>query len=210
MLRAIVVPTIVVIAVVIALVSISYPSVVVSSISTQPLVVFGAYTSRYEVGYPQATVSTVLAGYSSMTAWYPGNPICDPASNACTPYPTPTATLVYPQSMTYTFQVTLSSQTASTYTSGFTLFSLQTSYQNVPPYAAAGLTEFQYGIVAMAIVVVVVLSLLIIFSKKRNQVVSPNRTWKLDSAKTFRFCQQCGTVNPVKGRFCTNCGTRLV
>jgi len=208
-LRGIVVPTIVVIAVVAALISISYPSVVVSNVSTQALPGFETYTSQYQVAYTQATASTVPAGYSTIVVWYPGNPICDPASNACTPYPTPTATFVYPQSMTYTYEIMLTSQAASAYTSGFTIFSTQTSYQNIPPYAAAGFTEFQYGIVAMAIVVALVLSLLFIFTKKRNRVATRDQVPKLDSAEAVRFCQHCGTANPIDDRFCTSCGTRL-
>lgn len=166
MVRGIVTPTIIVIAVVIALVSISYPSVVVSNVTTQPLPGIDTYTSRYQVGYPQAAVSTTLAGYSTVTAWYPGNPICDPASNACTPYPTPTATFAYPQSITYTYQVILSSQTVLAFTSGFTQFYAQTTYRNIPPYAAVGLTEFQYGILALAIFMVAVLTLLFIYTKE--------------------------------------------
>jgi hypothetical protein len=190
---------------VIALISISYPSVVVSNVRTQSLAGFARYTSKYQVAYPQTTASTVLVGYSSATAWYPGNPICDPASNACIPYPTPTATFVYPQSMTYAYLVTLSSQTTLAFTSEFTLFSTQTSYQNIPPYAAVGLTEFQYRILALTIVVVVVLSLLFIFMKK----TAPNRRQRVGSAKAFKFCEHCGTENSYAGKFCTSCGAPL-
>ena len=148
-------------------------------------------------------MSTALAGYSTLTAWYPGNPICDPVSNACTPYPTPTATFVYPQSMTYMYQVTFSSEATLVSTSKFTLFSTQTSYQNIPPYTAVGLTEFQYGIVVLVVVAVVALSLLLAFTKKRQAHVG------VGSAKAAGFCWQCGAANLDAGKFCTNCGVQL-
>jgi len=206
--RGVVVPTVVVIAVAAALTSISYPSVVVSSVSTQPLPGFETYTSQYQVAYTQATASTIPAGSSTIVLWYPGDPICDPASNACTPYPTPTATFVYPESMTYTYEVRLTSQAASAYTSGFTIFSTETSYQNIPPYAAAGLTEFQYGTVAMAIMVALILGLFI-FTKKRNRGATSDQAPRLGSGKAVRFCQHCGAANPDDGTFCISCGTRL-
>ena len=189
----------------IALISISYPSVVVSSASTQQLPGFETYTSQYQVGYTQVMMSTTLAGYSTAIAWYPGNPICDPASNACTPYPVPTATFVYPQSATYMYQVTVTSQTTREFTSEFTVFSAHTSYQNIPPYAAVGITEFQYGIVALAIVAVVILSLLLTFARK-----SPlPQTGSLGYDKAVKFCQHCGTANPDVAKFCTKCGVLM-
>jgi len=202
-LRRIIVPAIIAIAVAIALISTSYPSVVIPNVTTQPFPAFETYTSQYQVAYPQSTASTLLAGYSSVTAWYPGNPICDPASNACSPYPAPTATYVYPQSMTYVYQITVSSQTAQVLTTEFTIFSTQTNYQKIPPYAAAGLTELQYGVVALVVVAAVALSLLFIFVRKHpvNQSQS--------SAKTARFCSQCGAQNPDSGKFCIRCGVRL-
>ena len=207
--RGLIVPVIVVIAVVIALISISYPSMTVSSVSTQPWPGFQAYTSQYQVAYEQVTSSSALAGYSTVTAWYPGNFICDPVSNACTPYPTPTATYVYPQSATYAYQITLSSQATSTFTSEFTSFSTQTSYQDIPPYAAAGLTEFQYGIIVAIIVVALTLCLLFIGTRNRNLTLPRDQVPKLDSTKAIRSCQQCGTENPERGKFCTSCGAPL-
>jgi len=164
--RGLVAPIILVLAVAIALASISYPSMTISNVTTQPLVAFKTYSSQYETEYPQLTTSTVLTGYSSFTAWYPGNPICDPLSNACTPYPTPTTTVVYPQSMTYTYEVTLSSQALLAYTSPFTIFSTRTSFETTPPYAALGLTELQYGVAAMIIFAIAVIAMLFIFAKK--------------------------------------------
>lgn len=193
----------------IALLSLAYPSVVISNVSTQPITNLTTYTSQYLFDYPQMSASSFLAGYSTLTAWYPGNPICDPASNACTPYPTPTATLVYPQSMTYTYEVTLESQTSSTYTSEYALFPAQTSFQNVPPYAAMGLTEFQFGIAAMVIVVVVALSLLLLATSKGPTVILQTRNSRLGSARPTRFCQQCGAESSTADRYCSKCGTQL-
>ena len=205
MVRGVIVPTIIVIAVIIALISISYPSVVVSSIATQPSTAFETYTSQYAVEYPQAVMSAILAGYSTVTAWYPGNPICDPASNACTPFPSPTATFVYPQSITYPYQVTFTSHATSVFTGEFTSFSTQTSYQNIPPYAVIGLTEFQYGIIALAIIAAFVLSLLFFFVRKRP----PKEVQRAGLAKGVRFNQHCGMQNPEAGKFCSSCGVRL-
>jgi len=202
--RGIAVASIVLIALVIALISTSYPSLVVSNTTTQAFPGFETYTSQYQVSYPQPIASTGLSGYSTFTAWYPGNPICDPASNACTPFPTPIATLVYPQSVTYAYQVTLTSQATLAYTSGFMSFSTQTSYQNIPPYAALGLTEFQFGIIALGIMMVVLLGLLLIFTRKSS--ASQVRS---SSAEAARFCEQCGAANAIDSIFCSNCGARL-
>ena len=166
--RGLVASIVLVLAVAIALVSISYPSMTISNVTTQPSVGFETYSSQYETGYPQLTTSTIFAGYSSFTEWYPGNPICDPTSNACTPYASPTTTVVYPQSMTYSYEVTLSSQALLAYTSPFTIFSTATSFESIPPYAALGLTELQYGVVAMIIFAVAVLAMLFIFTKKNS------------------------------------------
>ena len=209
MVRGTVVPTIIVVAIVIALISTSYPSVVISNVSTKSSPGFVTYTSQYEVEYPQATASTVVGGYSSATAWYPGNPVCDPASNACTPYATPTATFVYPLTMTYAYMTTITSQATSTYTSEFTLFSTQTGRQNIPAYAAAGLSGFQYGILAIAVVAVLVLSLLFMFAKGEAVFSRPARMETSKSARPVRFCQHCGLANPDAGKFCTRCGARL-
>jgi zinc-ribbon domain len=208
-LRRIIVQVVVVIAVVVALTSLSYPSVVVSKVSTQPLPGFVTYMTQYNVEYTVPSTSTILLGYSTVTAWYPGNPICDPMSNACTPYPTPTATYVYAISNTYTYQVALSSQTTSTYTSELTSSSTQTSFQHIPPYAAAGLTGFQYGVVSIAIVALLILGLLILFVRKRSVAVSGGQVAESTSPKATRFCQACGTENPTDGKFCTRCGTQL-
>ena len=203
--RGVIIPTIIVIAVIIALISTSYPSVVVSNVATQPSTAFETYTSQYAVGYPQAVMSTMLAGYSTVTAWYPGNPICDPASNACTPFPSPTATFVYPQSVTYAYQVTFTSHATSAFTGEFTLSSTQTSYQNIPPYAVIGLTEFQYGIIALVIIAAFVLSLLFFFVRKGP----PEEVQRAGLAKSVRFCQHCGMQNPEAAKFCSSCGVRL-
>jgi zinc ribbon protein len=204
--RKIVVPVVVCVAVTMAIISIAYPSVVVSNSSTQPIPNFATYTIQYATGYPQMTASTILTGYSTMTAWYPGNPICDPTSNACMPYPTPTATLVYAQSATYNYQVTLNSEATSTYTSQFTSFSTQTNYQTIPPYAAAGLSELGFGLVALLVVAVVAAAILFLFVRDASR--SNVRKAELPS-KTVRYCQHCGAENRKADEFCGQCGTIL-
>jgi hypothetical protein len=202
-----VVSVVVIVAVVIAILSLSYPSIVVSNISTQQIPNFATYTAQYATGYPQMSASTILAGYSTMTAWYPGNPICDPASNACTPYPIPTATFVYAQSATYVYQVTINSEATSTYTSEFTGFSTQTYSQTIPPYAAAGLSELEFGLLALLIVGAVGAAMLFLFVRG---TASGSNVAKADlSSKTVRYCQQCGAENQKADRFCGKCGTKL-
>ena len=205
--RNIIIPVVVVVAVVIALLSVTYPSIVVSNMITQSIPNFATYTTQYATGYPQMSASTVLAGYSTTTAWYPGDPICDPTSNACTPYPTPTATFVYAQSATYSYQVTINSQGTSTYTSEFTGFSTQTNYQTIPPYAAAGFSDLEFGLIALLIVAAVVAALLFLFGKRRaNRPSGPKAKM---ASKTVRYCQQCGTENRKSDDFCAKCGATL-
>ena len=201
------VPVVVIVVVIVAILSVSYPSIVVSNINTQPIPNYATYTSQYASGYPQMSASIILAGYSTTTAWYPGNPICDPTSNACTPYPAPTATFVYTQSATYSYQVTINSQATSTYTSEFTGFSTQTYYQTIPPYAAAGLSELEFGLAALLIVAVVAVAMLFLFV--RGTTSGSNVAKAELPSKTVRYCQQCGAENRKADKFCDNCGTKL-
>gem|GEM_PF-4581740 len=52
-LRNIVVAVVVIVAVIAVILSVSYPSIVVSNISTQPIPNFATYTTQYATGYPQ-------------------------------------------------------------------------------------------------------------------------------------------------------------
>ncbi len=201
------VPVVVVVVVIIAVLSVTYPSIVVSNMITQPTPNFATYTTQYATGYPQMSASTVLAGYSTTTAWYPGNPICDPTSNACTPYPTPTATFVYAQSATYSYQVTINSEGASTYTSEFTSFLTQTNYQTIPPYAAAGLSELEFGLIALLIVAAIAVAMLFLFV--RGSASRSSRAKAEMASKTVRYCQQCGAENRKSDKFCDKCGATL-
>jgi len=199
---------IIVVAFSIALLSLAYPSIVTSNVSVQSIPSFATYTSQYVVGYPEISASTYLAGYSSSTAWYPGNFICDPASNACTPYPTPTATFVYPQSATATYQVTFNSESSSTYTTESTLYSSQTSFQSVPPYAVAGLTDFQFGISALIIIAIIGLILLYLNLRREPAGAPEKPTARLHKASA-KICSRCGAENSRTRKFCTNCGSQL-
>ena len=206
-LRNIAVPIVVIVAVIIAILSITYPSIVVSNVSTQPVPNFATYTAQYSTDYPQMWASAILAGYSTTTAWYPGNPICDPTSNACTPYPTPTATFVSAQSATCSYQATVTSEATSTYTSEFTGFSTQTYYQTIPPYTAAGLNELEFGLIALLIVGAVGAALLFLFV--RGTAAGSNVAKTGSPSKTVRYCQQCGAENRNTDKFCYKCGTKL-
>jgi len=201
------VPIAVTVVIIIAILSTAYPSIVVSNVNTLPIGNFATYTAQYATAYPQMSASTILAGYSTTTAWYPGNPICDPTSNACTPFPTPTATFVYAQSATYNYQATLNSEATSTYTSEFTGVSTQTYYQTVPPYAVAGLSELEFGLVALLVVSAVGVAMLFLFV--RGIAPRSNVAKREVSAKTVRNCQQCGTENRNTDKFCDKCGSKL-
>jgi hypothetical protein len=196
---------VVLVALIVALLSLSYPSVAISTVSIQPATNLATYTSQYLIGQQQMSASTYQTGYSTFTAWFPGDPICDPASNACTPYPTPTATTIYPQSTTDIYVVTQQSATTTTYTSEYTAISVQTSFQNVPPYAAAGLTKFQFGTAAMAIVTVVAITLLL--TATRQPAIIPGK--KSGTVRSIMFCQQCGAESSSADKFCSKCGAQL-
>ena len=189
-----------IVATVIALTSLSYPFVTVSSSSTEAFAGLITGTTQYAVSYPQMSSSTVVAGYLTSTAWYPGNPLCDPASNACTPYPAPTATIIIPQAATYAYQVTLQTTTYSTYFSLTTTFSTQITSQSVPLYSAAGLSDFEFGIVALVVAAAVGLcAIFVVLGRPRP-----------GTAKPITYCQKCWTANSSVDKFCTNCGKQLV
>jgi ribosomal protein L40E len=119
----------------------------------------------------------------------------------------PTATFVYAQSATYNYQVTINSEATSTYTSEFTGFSTQTYYQTVPPYAAAGLSELEFGLVALLIVGAVGAAMLFLFVRG---TVSRSNVAKAElPSKLVRYCQQCGAENRKTDKFCDKCGTKL-
>jgi hypothetical protein len=119
----------------------------------------------------------------------------------------PTATFVYAQSATYNYQVTISSEVASAYTSEFTGFSTQTYYQTVPPYAAAGLSELEFGLLALLVVGAVGAAILVLFV--RGTASGSNVAKAELPSKTVRYCQQCGAENQKVDRFCDKCGTKL-
>jgi hypothetical protein len=171
------VPVIVVLAAVIALASLAYPSITVSQVTAQIVPRVVTLTNGYMTGYPQSSSTVVLEGYSTSTAWYPGNPICDPASSACTPQPLPTSTMTYTQWSTYFYEVTIYSRLPTTYTSESMTLAIQTNYQTIGAYAATGLSDFQYGLAAMLILAGIVAAFLYVYaaghSRSRPQVQSP-------------------------------------
>jgi len=200
---------VVVLVTVVVLVSLAYPSITVSSATTQTFPTFVTLTNGYTTGYPQSSSTIVLAESYVSTEWYPGNGLCDPASMACTPQPIPTVTITYTQWSTYFYQVTVYSQLSTTYTSESAAVSTQTSYQTVAPYAAAGISEFQYGLAAMLIFAAVVATILFFYGKEsaRGRMENPERAVR--SASATKYCTQCGTENPQAGAVCGKCGARL-
>ena len=192
---------------IVALVSLAYPSINVSSISTQSVPTLVPLTNSYSTGYAQGSSTIVLAGYSTSTAWYPGNPFCDPASMACTPQPLPTSTITYTQSSTYLYQVTVYSQLSTTYTSESIALSTQTSYQTLAPYAVVGLSEFQFGLAAMLILAAIVAATIIFYTKYGIRA-RPNPA-PLAGSASVRYCTQCGAENPHASTVCGKCGANL-
>jgi hypothetical protein len=190
---------------IVALTSLAYPSINVSRLSTQSIPAFVTLTNSYSTGYPESSSTIVLAGYSTSTAWYPGNPFCDPASMACTPQPLPTSTITYTQSSTYLYPVTVYSELSTTYTSESIALSTQTSYQTLAPYAAAGLSDFQYGLAAMVILAMIVAVILFVYAKGGRP--SPDSLAR--STGATRYCTQCGTGNARASAVCSKCGAKL-
>jgi len=196
-------------ATIIALVSLAYPSINVSTASTHTLPTFMIYTSGYTEGYPQLSSTFVLAYSFVSTEWYPGNGLCDPASMACTPQPMPTATTTFTQWSAYFYQVTVYSQISTTYTNQSVVVSTETSYQPVAPYAIAGLNEFQYGLSAMLIVAAIIVLIMIFYAKGNVRTRPTILTPVVESMKPRSYCTQCGTENLASSETCIKCGVKL-
>jgi hypothetical protein len=162
------VPVIVVIVVLVVLVSLAYPSVTLSSVTSQTISYVVISAGSYTTGYPQSASTVVLANQITSTAWYLGNLLCDPASMACTPQAFPTATMTYTEWSTYPYQVTVYSQIQTSYTTESTSLLTQTNYQTVPPYAAAGLNDLQFGLSVLLIFGAFVAGILFLFAKKNR------------------------------------------
>ena len=203
------VPAIFLLVTIIALVSIAYPSIKVSTAATQTLPAFMTYTSAYTTSYPQVSSTIVLAASFVSTEWYPGNGLCDPASMACTPQPLPTATTTYTQWSAYFYQVTVYSQVTTTYTNQSVVLSTETNYQNVAPYVIAGINEFQYGLSAMLILAAVIVLIIVLYGKRNVRTRPINLEPSVESTRPRRYCTQCGTENLRSGVTCTKCGAKL-
>jgi len=191
----------------VALASLAYPSISVSSTSTQSVPTLVPLTNSYSTGYAQGSSTVVFAGFSTSTAWYPGNPFCDPASMACIPQPLPTSTITYNESSTYLYEVTVYSQVSTTYTSESIALSTQTSYQTIAPYAVVGLSDFQFGLSGMLILAAIVLATLIFYARYGTRK-RPNPE-PLAGSASVRYCTQCGAENPHARTVCGKCGANL-
>ncbi len=199
---------IIVLAIVITLASLVYPSITISTSSTETLASRNVYTKGYTSIFPQTLPSTSLVLYSTATAWFPGDPICDTASMACTPYPTPTATYVYSKASTSFYGVTTTSEWLGTYTSEFTVFSMRTGYEKVPVYAVAGLSNVQFAFVAVLIIVVGVM--LLFYSRRHAATDRAPAKFAGESAVsgTMKYCHECGAEMRRNTQFCGQCGTK--
>lgn len=199
---------IIVLAIVITLASFVYPSITISRASTETLANRNTYTKAYTSIYPQTLPSTSLVPYSTATAWFPGDPICDIASMACTPYPTPTATFTYSKASTSFYGVTTTSEWLGSITSEFTVFSMHTSYEKVPVYAVAGLSNAQFAFIAVLIIVV---GVMLLFYSHRHAVTvraSARLTGESAVSGTTKYCHECGAKMRRNMKFCEQCGTK--
>jgi hypothetical protein len=203
------VSAVIVLAMAIALASLAYPSIAIPIASTATLANSDTQTNGIISTYPQTLATAFLVPYSTETAWYPGNPICDPASMACTPYPTPTATYVHSESSTSFYESTITSEWSATYTTESTVFSTHTSYQNVPVYAAMGMSYPEF---AVAWVLIITVGVLLLFHSRKGIVTEQaqaNAPVRSAIAKSTKYCHECGAEISRGSRFCGECGAEL-
>lgn len=205
---------------VVAIASLAYPSVTVPTTNTVVIAETSSYTSGYSSAYTKTTTTGFLTlPYSTSTVWSPGDPICDPRSLECHPYPTTITTYTYSSTATYYSRATTTSVWSMTSISQVTVLSKNTYYQNVPVYAASGLSDSQFAIVAILILGAGVSGLLLVRKaqgrSKVNQMRGSSET-KLGSGvvsetgkvKQRHFCMSCGTELLPNSAFCGRCGTK--
>jgi len=160
-------PALILLIAIVTVASLTYPSVTVLSLSTKPVLNLITPTTEYTSAYPQDASTIVLAAQTTSTVWYLGNPLCDPASMACTPQPLPTATITITQWSTYFYQTTVYTQIQSTYTTESVSLSTQTNYQTVAVYVAAGLSLLQFGLIAMLVLASLCAAILFLYAKRK-------------------------------------------
>lgn len=179
--------------------SIAYPLVTIPILRTDTLANTATSNSAY-----WNTVSTTIASwvpYSTSTGTnIVYNYVCDPASMACTPTATyyTTQTLSEYEAHTEISRVTVTTQWISTEQ----FESTHTDYGKTPAYAASGMSDSQFLILAAIVILIIALGVIGTFVK------TPGIT-KSSRAKSRRqaFCINCGAQLPSGSRSCGTCGT---
>lgn len=179
--------------------SLSYPLFTIPLFRTDTV----ASTSTSNSAY-WSTISTTIANwvpYSTSTGQSISyNLVCDPASMECTPTATYyiTQTLSEYQAHTQISQVTTTTQWVSTEQ----FESTHTDYGKIPAYAAMGMSDSQFLILAAIVIFLVALGVIGTFLK--TQRVKKSHQVK---SRGHIFCVDCGAQLPSGSRFCGKCGT---
>lgn len=193
---------VIVLAVVISLSSLAYPSVSVPTFSTETLANASTYISSYTSNYQNPTPTTALVPYSTATSWYfTAYFLCDPASMAC-PGPPVTTTTTFSEWSTSFYQVTVTSQWSETFTTKYSVSSTHTAFQNVPAYSAIGISDPEFVLLAILIIAAGILGLRV--TAKRG--VGRPRQAELGQF-TKNTCVKCGADLVPNSKFCGKCGS---
>jgi len=191
---------IILLVIVAALGSLAYPLVPVSLVSTETIPYTSSYTESSSSTVLVTSPATIQVPYSTFTAWvYTAYPLCDPASNACPGPPVPVVT-TFSENSIWIFQVASTNQWSVTYTTEYSSLTAYTSIENVPIYAAQGLTGAQFTQLVIAVITVGLLILLL-----TNKPTRPHKNEK-DRALRSR-CNKCGAEYlSSSSAYCANCG----
>lgn len=123
---------------------------------------------------------------------------------ACTPTKTyyTTQTLSTYEADTKISRVTMTTQWVSTNE----FESTHTAYRQIPAYAAFGMNDPQFLMLAGFVILILVVGILVIFVRTRRVAIP--RQAKPSQLKMERvFCINCGARLPSGSRFCGKCGT---
>jgi hypothetical protein len=185
---------------VLSLGSLAYPLVTTPIPRTDTLT--NTITSNYA---SWSTVSSVVAGwvpYATSTGQaIVYNYLCDPASMACAPTQTfyTTQTLSNYEANTQISQVTFTTQSVRTQEFEVT----HTDYGMIPAYAAFGISDSQFVVLAGIVILILALAVLGMFVKTRGATTSHQV-----KRRRGNLCQNCGSKLPSGSRFCTECGSK--
>ena len=190
-------------AAVVSLVALAYPSISVPVFRTDTIANTTTISSA-----SWSTISTTMAGWVPYSTSTGGvivyDYLCDPGSMACTPTKTyyTTQTLSTYEADTKISRVTMTTQWVSTNE----FESTHTAYRQIPAYAAFGMNDPQFLMLAGFVILILVVGILVIFVRTRRVAIP--RQAKPSQLKMERvFCINCGARLPSGSRFCGKCGT---